>query len=82
MHPLDHPAIAITLTMIIITLCYIVACWIWPFSACRHCAGAGKQRSPSGRAFRYCRHCKSTGGRLRIGRKLSNLLHRLYTEGR
>jgi DnaJ-class molecular chaperone len=68
--------------MIVITLCYVVACWVWPYTACRRCDGNGKHRSPSGRAWRYCRHCKGTGARLRTGRRLWNFVRRLYTEGR
>jgi hypothetical protein len=51
---------------------YWVACVLWPFAACRRCAGSGKHRSPSGRAWRTCRRCRGTGARLRIGRKIHN----------
>jgi hypothetical protein len=51
---------------------YAVACWWWPFAACRRCEGGGKRRSPSGRAWRKCRRCKGTGARLRVGRRVSS----------
>lgn len=51
---------------------YAVACWIWPYAACRKCKGAGKFRTSSGRAWRKCRRCKGSGERLRIGRKIYN----------
>lgn len=51
---------------------YIIACTIWPFSACFGCDGDGKKRSPSGKAWRTCRRCKGTGARLRIGRRAWN----------
>jgi hypothetical protein len=46
---------------------YVVACWIWPFAACRKCDGAGKFQSPSGRAWRNCKRCKGSGKRVRGG---------------
>jgi hypothetical protein len=49
-----------------------VACRWWPYTACRRCSGAGKLRSPSGRAWRACPRCKGTGARLRTGRRLLN----------
>jgi len=49
---------------------YLAACWIWPFSACGRCHGAGRHRSPSGKAFRQCRRCKGSGRRVRVGRRL------------
>ncbi|MFC7622462.1 hypothetical protein [Microlunatus sp. GCM10028923] len=51
---------------------YGLACWIWPFSACRRCDGSGKRRSPSGRAWRDCGRCKGTGKRLRLGWRIAN----------
>lgn len=53
---------------------YAAACWIWPFTACRKCDGAGKHRSPSGKAWRKCRRCAGSGTRIRLGRKLFNWL--------
>lgn len=49
---------------------YVTACAWWPFAACRRCAGAGKRRSPSGKAWCPCRRCKGTGARVRLGRRL------------
>jgi hypothetical protein len=46
---------------------YVIACWIWPFAACRKCDGAGKFASPSGRAWRNCKRCKGSGKRVRGG---------------
>jgi hypothetical protein len=77
-HTHAAPASALILALLIVTLCYAVACVVWPFGACRKCGGAGKLRSPSGRAWRYCRRCHGTGGRLRIGRRAWNYLRRLY----
>jgi hypothetical protein len=67
-------AITLALALAAVTLCYAVACWIWPFKACRKCEGTGKKRSPSGRAFRLCRRCTGTGRRLRAGRWAYNRL--------
>jgi DnaJ-class molecular chaperone len=57
-----------------VTIGYTLACWIWPFRACRRCHGLGKRRSPSGRTFRYCRSCKGSGAKLRAGRWIYNHL--------
>jgi hypothetical protein len=55
---------------------YTLGCWIWPFKRCRRCEGSGKRRSPSGRAWRTCPHCRGGGGRLRAGRHLWNYFSR------
>ncbi|MQA16950.1 MAG: hypothetical protein GEV09_23305 [Pseudonocardiaceae bacterium] len=49
---------------------YIAACAIWPFARCRWCTGSGRKRSPTGRAWRDCGHCRGTGRRIRPGRLL------------
>lgn len=49
---------------------YFLACWWFPFAACFRCDGDGKFRSRSGKAWRYCRRCKGSGNRLRIGRRV------------
>ncbi|HEU5161144.1 MAG TPA: hypothetical protein VFU43_29380 [Streptosporangiaceae bacterium] len=54
-------------------VCYVIACAIWPFKPCTRCDGRGKFPSPSGRAWRYCRHCDD-GAKLRAGRRVYNHL--------
>jgi hypothetical protein len=61
---------------------YAIACWVWPFTPCKHCRGSGRKRSPLGRAFRDCRRCKGTARRLRTGRRVFNRLRLLRDEGR
>jgi hypothetical protein len=52
---------------------YLVACWLWPYAACRACKDTpGKRFSPSGKAWGDCRHCEGSGKRVRIGRKIWN----------
>jgi hypothetical protein len=75
-----HAAITLAAPLAAVTLGYAVACWVWPFRPCRRCAGVGKRRSPSGRAFRYCPRCKGTGARLRAGRWLYNAITRTYRD--
>lgn len=53
---------------------YVIACRIWPFAACRKCDGAGRFRSPSGKAWRHCRRCKGSASRLRYGVRVANWL--------
>ena len=81
MHP--HPIAASTLILAVlaVTFCYFAACAVWPFTACRKCRGAGRRRSPSGRAWRYCHRCGGTGARLRTGRRIWNYLRNLHKEG-
>lgn len=49
---------------------HLISCIIWPFRACRKCQGAGRFRSPSGRAWRYCTTCRGRGAQLRAGRRI------------
>ena len=81
MHPHHLPASTLILATLAITFCYTVACACWPFTACRKCGGAGKSRSPSGRAWRHCRRCQGTGARLRLGRRAFNYVRRLHKDG-
>ncbi|MEU0560928.1 hypothetical protein [Dactylosporangium sp. NPDC006015] len=60
---------------------YAASCAWWPFKACRRCSGAGKLRSPFGRAFRLCPRCKGTGRRLRLGRVVYNAIARVRRDG-
>jgi hypothetical protein len=53
---------------------YVGACAFWPFAACRKCDGAGKFRSPSGRAWRNCKRCKGSGKRVRRGVRVAEWL--------
>ena len=62
MHPHPIAASALILPLLIVTACYITACVVWPFRACRKCDGIGRRPSPSGRAFRYCHRCKDIPG--------------------
>jgi hypothetical protein len=55
---------------------YVLACAVWPFTACRRCEGTGKRRSPSGKAWRQCGRCDGSGRRVRAGRLVYELLTR------
>ena len=56
--------------VLLATVGYGLACWIWSFRNCHDCHGSGLRRSPTGRAFRVCRACTGTGGKLRFGRRV------------
>lgn len=58
------------LALAVMAGCYVVACWIWPFTACARCDGVGKLRSPSGKAWRRCPRCGGRGGKVRWGRRM------------
>lgn len=51
---------------------YMIHCALWPLAACRRCKGGGRFHAPNGRAWRTCRKCGGTGGRIRIGRRIWN----------
>jgi hypothetical protein len=53
-------------------ICYAAACWIWPFTSCRKCEGAGRFRSPTGKNWRKCPRCAGGGSKIRTGRKVWN----------
>jgi hypothetical protein len=60
---------------------YALHCWVWPFKACGRCAGSGKRRSSSGKAWRVCKRCKGGGAKLRLGRKVTNFIRSRSREG-
>jgi hypothetical protein len=64
----------IVLTLMIVTSCYLLVCWLWPFVTCRRCHGTGKRRALIGRRFGLCRRCGGDGRRLRPGRHVLNYL--------
>ena len=66
-----------TALLILVTLCYLVTCGVWPFKPCRTCKGTGRFRSALLGAVRLCRRCKGTGLRLRLGRRAWNAATRL-----
>lgn len=76
------PTLMLTLAAIAAAVWYLIACWWFPFAACRWCEGGGKKRSSSGRAWRKCWRCKGTGSRLRFGRKVGNWLARTGEDAR
>jgi hypothetical protein len=63
----------------LVTICYMASCAIWPYKACRRCAGVGHLGGPFG-GIRLCRRCDATGLRLRLGRRLWNAARRLYRD--
>ena len=64
----------LVLAVIVLTIGYLLTCWIWPFGNCRRCKGLGKRKAPFGRAFRHCPRCEGSGLRVRIGRHVINRL--------
>lgn len=49
---------------------YLLASWVWPYTSCGRCDGAGKFRSPGGKSFRRCPRCGGSGERLRWGARM------------
>lgn len=64
---------------------YVVACAALPFARCRRCAGAGarvgKTRVLRRAVAKPCRWCRSTGRRLRWGRRAWNHFARIRAAG-
>jgi hypothetical protein len=68
-------AAALTLILLLVTLGYLLTCWLWPYATCRRCHGTGKRRAPiARRTFGLCRRCHGDGHRLRAGRHVLNYL--------
>lgn len=78
-----------------VTFGYAARCWLKPFAVCHRCKGTGtapattmdrlRGRATSPRALRGrpdCRHCRATGLRLRIGRRLFNHVRRIRRAAR
>lgn len=49
---------------------YLVSSAVWPHTNCSRCDGAGKFRSPNGRAWRDCPRCGGRGSRTRLGTRV------------
>jgi hypothetical protein len=76
--------------ILFVTVRYALKCWVKPFTACHRCDGTGtraprlidrlRRRIPRPRALRGrpdCGHCRGTGLRLRIGRRVFNHFRRI-----
>lgn len=59
---------------------YAALCWIRPFGPCRACKGDGATITRRGIA-KPCRRCKTTGLRLRVGRRIHNRASALHRAG-
>ena len=72
-------AAVLAFALILVTLGYLLTCWLWPFTNCRRCHGTGKRRAIIGRrSFGLCRRCHGDGRRLRIGRHVLNYLRETH----
>ena len=77
-----HPSGMWLLLAILAAAGYLLHCVLWPYRACRKCDGAGRFRSPSGRAWRYCSRCGGRGAQLRAGRRIWTHLKRIDRDRR
>lgn len=71
----------VLLAAVALAAVYLAACLIWPFTNCGWCGGGGRKRSPTGKAWRLCRHCKGTGARVRLGRQLWTAVRTTHRKG-
>ena len=78
---MTHALIPASLLAIGYAVLQIVGCVVFPFTACRRCAGSSKRRSPSGRAFRLCGKCGGSGRQVRLGRRLWTRITHEYHHG-
>lgn len=68
-------------TVLVVALVYTLSCIIRPFRDCMLCKGRGHHRSKrKPKLSRPCRRCRSTGKRLRIGRRAWNHARRVHRE--
>lgn len=67
----------LVVTLLVVTIGYILAVACWPYVRCRRCTGTGRLRSPLGHAHRLCPRCTGSGRRLRPGRRVWNHYRRL-----
>lgn len=70
-----HTAGQVATVLLVVTIAvgfYLLSCLIWPFGKCRRCKGAGKFKSPFGKAYRHCGKCDGSGLRVRVGRHVVN----------
>ena len=70
-----HTAGQVATVLLIVTVAvgfYLFTCLVWPFGRCRRCKGAGKFKSPLGKAYRHCGKCDGSGLRVRLGRHVIN----------
>lgn len=74
-------AATVALIVTIVAAVYLLTCLIWPFGKCRRCNGAGKFKSPLGKAYRHCGRCRGSGLRLRLGRHVINRLRAVRGAG-
>ncbi|GAA4593737.1 hypothetical protein GCM10023194_58770 [Planotetraspora phitsanulokensis] len=74
-------ASALLITLPLVTLGYITACYVKPFARCWWCNGKRRKPNRIGRGWHDCRLCNGTGLRLRIGRHIWNHARRLYRDG-
>ncbi|WP_431926927.1 hypothetical protein [Micromonospora wenchangensis] len=79
MNPLLTLASAAAAMLAAITLGYAGLCWISPFKRCQRCAGTGHSTTRVLHRPRACRRC-DRGMRLRTGRRVYNVFHRLRSE--
>ena len=66
------PTLAAVGLVLLLAVVYVIECIVWPFAKCPRCHGSGKRGRKDGKVFRLCRRCKTTGRRLRVGRRLWN----------
>lgn len=71
--------------LLFITLGYAALCAVSPFGNCRKCRGFGFKVKTTRRgrlkAGRTCRRCHGDRVRIRFGRHLWNVAHRLHHQG-
>ncbi|MFF7192863.1 hypothetical protein ACFZAM_04030 [Streptomyces sp. NPDC008079] len=71
--------------LMLITLGYIVRCWLSPFGDCHRCGGMGHafttNRKGKTKRGKDCRRCDATGKRIRVGRWIYNRAARTYRAG-
>lgn len=90
----EMPEVWLVGIVLFVAVGYAAACYIRPFTHCHRCDGTGASARRATDRIRYgtrpgpraarglpaCPHCRGTGLRLRIGRRLFNRLARLHRD--
>lgn len=77
--------IVTTVLLLLVVIAYAGRCWISPFGDCRRCEGIGyslkEDRHGQMKRGKPCRRCRTTGKRLRIGRRIHNTARAVHDAG-
>lgn len=69
------------LVVVVLAAIYATVCWLSPYGSCLRCGGHGRHKSLIFRREVDCWWCRSSGSRLRVGRRIFNAAAKAHREG-